>query len=1037
MNSLKCKNLSRYGFLFLILILSGTMAFAQKVTVKGTVKDVNGESIPGANVIVKGTSNGIVTDFDGNYMITVNGSKTLIFTFIGYTSKEVKINGKTKIDVVLKEDFHQLEEVVAVGYGSMKKADLTGSVVSVKADDLQKAPVANVEQALMGRAAGVRISSMEGKPGEALSIEIRGGSSIGGSNSPLYVIDGFPVGEDGASLIDPADVESIQILKDASSTAIYGARGANGVVLITTKSGAKGEPKLEYSGYVGIQKVGENYPDVLNAEQWAQLMHEREPNGEQYLNPAAYADSTQVNWRDEILRTAMINNHHISLAGGQNKSKYNASVSYLDQEGVVIRSGYKRYTGRINLSQKIGKKLNVKLNASYTYGEQTGNPSQGGSGSRFYIRAAQGRPYVPSTVDIEDEDYLNDENGNPNPLADINSTDFLVRKENLSVNGIIDYEIIKGLNYTFKLGNRGTNNKTKKFEKPPSYNGRNKNGAAFQQHTTSQTWLNENLLSFKRKFAKHDINAVVGYTRQGYWTENLKAANSNFPYFNLGYDNLGVGTVYEAPSSSYKEWGLESFLSRVNYTFNNKYLFTVAFRRDGSSRFADGNKWANFPSGAFSWRISEEDFMKDLSFISNMKARVSWGETGNLRVSPYDSMSQLKTENYSLNNGISAGIVPSTLASPELQWETTNQTDIGLDVGFLDNRIILTADYYYKKTNDLLLNANITGLSGFKTMMRNVGSMENKGLELLLSTVNIKNKQFTWSTDINISFNKNKVIELADGQESFFVNRNYTGVNQAAFIVKKGEALGSMYGYVWDGIYNYDDFNISGEGANKTYALKQDVAQLPGSVKPGDIKYKDINGDGVINDKDRTIIGDGNPVHFGGITNNFRYKNFDLSVFFEWSYGNDIMNATRFKLEAMNGRANQYATVLDRFRPEVYDEEGNLVDAGNSNTTMYSEDGNTSRLVSDRVVEDGSYIKLKTASFGYTFPKKMVKRLGLGNLRVYVSGQNLWTITNYSGNDPDVFADNTWTPSKGLLKGVDYGAYPTATTVTFGAKVTF
>ncbi|TKG95529.1 TonB-dependent receptor [Puteibacter caeruleilacunae] len=1020
-----------------LLLFIPSVLFAQDITVKGKVTDGKGESIPGANVIVKGTTNGTVTDFDGNYTIKVKDGSILVYTFIGFATKEVKLKGQKELNVELSEDFHQLEEVVAVGYGSMKKADLTGAVVSVGADDLQKAPVVNVEQALMGRAAGVRITSMDGRPGEGMSIEIRGGSSLGGNNTPLYVVDGFPMGEgeDAIESIDPNDIESVSVLKDASSTSIYGARGANGVVLITTKKGKNDEStEISYDGYYGMQIKPTDFPELLSAREWGELMHERYPNDEVYALYETYGDSVAVNWMDRILRNAAIQNHRVGLRGGSKKTRYSASVSYQNQEGIVLYSGYEKYNGRLNLDQKVNDKLSVDLSLSYTKTDQFGAPSLSGTtNDKLYTKAKTARPYIPANTNEDDDIYL-DEELSTNPLAAIKATDKVTEKEIFNVNGAINYKITPDLVLRSTIGRNGVISHTKQFDTPPSYYGKIKNGRAVQSYRKSESIVNSNTVTFKKKVGKHDINAVAGLTFEKWNEERLGTSTSDFAFFNLGYNDMSVGTSFDAPTSSYKEWSMLSYLGRVNYIFNNKYLFTVAFRSDGSSRFADGNKWSAFPSAAISWRLSEEPFMESLGFLSNAKIRASFGETGNLRLDPYDSMARMNITKYGFGNGTVVGAVPASLSNSDLTWETTRQFDAGLDLGLFDNRVSVVLDYYHKRTNDMLLDGNIINVSGFGSMMMNMGTIENQGVELILSTVNINKKNFKWSTDFNISANRSKIIDLAQGQEAFFINRKYFKAGNA-FIVKKGEAIGTMYGYVWDGVYNYDDFDTTGEGAQTSYSVKRNVPVSSTGAKPGDIKYKDLNGDGKIDTNDQTIIGNGNPVHYGGINNSFSYGNFDLSVFFEWSYGNDILNANRYRMESLDGKANQYATVLDRWQPIKYDDEGQVVDPGNQNTDMFREGGNKTHYYSDRVIEDGSYLRLKTVNLGYNFKKKFVKRLGISSLKVYVSGQNLWTLTNYSGLDPDVHADATSSPKKGLIKGVDFGAYPSASVVTFGLKV--
>ena len=1053
--------------MMLFFLFSVTVAMAQ-VLVRGTVVDQTGESVIGASIQVKGTTQGTITDIDGKFSLGVPDKKSVIVvSFIGYATKELQVDTSKPMSIVLEEDAKVLDEVVVVGYQEVKKKDLTGSVAKADMKELLNTPVGSFDQTLGGRIAGVNVSSSEGTPGGTMNIVIRGNNSLTQDNSPLYVIDGFPV-EDAAiaSTINPSDIESLDILKDASATAIYGARGANGVVIITTKKGKIGKAQITYDGSVTMQNVTRKIP-MMDAYEFVKLQTEMYPqaaanssggylmeyNGKQWTLED-YRNIFQYDWQDEIMRTAWQQNHNVRINGGTEGVRYNASLSYYDQDGILLNSGYERFQGRLNTAIRRDK-LDVSLTANYSRSVQTGStPSETSySGMNNLFFSVWG--YRPITYpnksmesllnDVMDDaiDSTNDYRFNP-----IRSLKEEYRKyyiNNLQLNGYVAYDILKGLKlkisggYTYDARkNDQFNNSKTRYGGPTSTD--KVNGQIIRNERL--TWLNENTLTYQTNIKnKHFFNALAGVTFQNSDYEYYSLKATHIPNESLGMAGLSDGTL--AASSSLKSsWSMMSYLARLNYNYKSKYYATASFRADGSSKFSKKNRYGYFPSGSLAWNFMEEDFMKPLSkVLDSGKLRVSWGLTGNNRIGEYDYYALLevlksRTGDYISNGSVpsgaypfdndntNVGVVPTSLANNDLKWETTEQWNVGLDLSLFKERVNITADIYRKTTRDLLLDASIPLSSGFYSATKNIGKVRNDGLELSLSTVNVQTKDFTWTTDFNISFNRNKVLELAENQLSLLTaatfDQNYN--SQPSYISMVGMPMGMMYGYLYEGTYKYDDFIQSGN----SYTLKAGVPYFSteANTQPGMPKYKDLNGDGIIDSNDRTIIGRGLPIHTGGFTNSFTYKGFDLSVFFQWSYGNDILNANRLFFESSNNmqrELNQYASYADRWTPENPDSDIPAATQSSSN-----------RVFSSRVIEDGSFLRLKTVTLGYTFPKVMIAKAHLSNVRLYLAAQNLWTWTSYSGYDPEVSVRNS-----ALTPGLDFSSYPRAYTVSFGVNLGF
>ena len=1036
---------------FFLLLICGN-ALAQKRTVSGTITDVDGSPIEGVTVTLKGTTTATVTSNIGKYSISVDGKTgTLVFTHTGFLVKEISVANLTTLDVKLQPKVNSSEEVVVMGYGTVKKKDLTGSVGKVNMADINKAPVRSFDEALAGRSSGVQVSSNDGQPGSGISIVVRGNNSVTQDNSPLYVVDGFPIENSNNNTINPNDIESIEVLKDASATAIYGARGANGVIIITTKKGKEGPPVITFNASYGVQNVNKKM-DMLSAYEYVKYQLESDPAlvpgsgstsqtpSQIYLsNGKSLEDYKTVNafdWQDAVLRTAPMANYNLSLTGGSKQTKYAISGSILDQQGILINSGYKRYQGRLVLDQTINSKLKIGINANYSSLLQSGiSPSQSiFSASHNLMVAIWGaRPVSP---DIDDpEDMMFDPTINSavdyrvNPVINQKNLIRNNRLKNFTVNAYAEYAILPELKLRITGGlvenngqNEQFNNSKTQYGNPRSNDG--VNGSIL--FPKSSSWLNENTLNWNKVIRKsHTINAVAGFTAQAGKSSSYGMRATQLPNEELGLSGLDEG-ILQPISATSSLWSMASYLGRVNYSYKSRYLFTASFRADGSSKFSSNNKWSYFPSAAVSWRFSNENFLKESNVLSDGKLRISYGQTGNNRVNDFAYLTMMRVTNplYVFNNGYQPGVEATQLGNEDLRWENTRQLDLGIDLGFFDQRITLTADVYRKTTPDLLLNADLPTSTGFTTVFKNVGSVRNEGLEFTLNTVNIRKADFSWNSSFNISFNKSEVLRLAEGQEALLSNINWDQQwrSTPAYIAKLGMPLGMMYGFLWDGVYTYDDFDRTGTGG---YLLKDNITTNGNSrdkIQPGDIKYRDINGDKVINANDYTVIGRGLPVHYGGFTNNFTYKDFDLNIFFQWSYGNDIMNGNLIYFGANEAHTsrNLFGFYKDRWTPQ------------NPNSNIPRLRGFRGGGYSSYMVEDGSYLRLKTVSFGYNVNNRLLQKVKIRNLRAYVSAQNLFTWTKYTGLDPEVSAYNS-----ALTPGFDFSTYPRAKTITFGLNLSF
>jgi len=1034
--------------LFLFISLS---LFAQTKKITGKVISSDNTALPGVSITLKGTKNKVVTNTDGNFSIVVNEKSvkdTLIFFSIGYVSIELGLQNQNNLLVTLKPSTSDLDEVVVVGYGTQRKRDLTGSIAKVDIADLLKAPVRSFDEALGGRVAGVQVTSSDGQPGAAVSIVIRGNNSITQDNSPLYVVDGFPIENGNNNSINPADIESIEILKDASATAIYGARAANGVILITTKKGVVGKAKFNFNATYGMQDVI-NKVSVLSPYEFVRYHSELNPTGTAttYFSNGKtlkdYIGLDGVNWQEAVLQSAPILNNSLSMSGGNDATKYYVSLSGFGQEGVIKFSGYDRYQGRIRLDQVVNSKFKIGLNVNYTALKSFGTISSGldNSSSQTSNLMFDVWGYRPITnnpnfnVNTEDELFAGDPNDSRfNPYEKI-KYELRNRFSNTIYSNLsLEYKLQKDLILKSTIGYTHDVNRDENFNNsntpagsPTTVSGRANgvNGSIIYQTTNS--YVSENTLNYTKRINKNNIDFVTGFTMQGVNRFSFGSAAAKLPNEGLGLSGLDEGTPTKI-SSTRTNNTLASALARINYSYDGKYLASLSYRADGSSKFSPQNKWSYFPSASIAWRFSQENFMKEVAFINDGKLRFSHGLVGNNRVSDFAYLTTMNspiTISYPFNGTTNSSTVPYTLGNPNLRWETTTQSDAGLDVSFFKSKVTLGIDVYKKVTKDLLLYADMPTSSGFASAYKNIGSVENKGLEITLGAKIVNRTNFSWNTSFNISFNSNKILSLNDGQEALLTTINWDNQwrSSPAYIAKVGQPIGQFYGYIWDGLYQTSDFTVTPSG---NYVLKTNIASntttASNKIQPGYIKYKDLNGDLVMNDNDKTIIGNATPKFVGGFTNNFRYKQLDINFFIQYSYGGQLLNANKLVFEGNSGRLfqNQFTTVLNRYT------------ITNPNNEMYVAGGDGDKVYSSRVIEDGSYARLKTVQIGYTLSSKFLKRVQIQSLRFFASAQNLITITNYTGYDPEVSVYNS-----ALTPGFDYSVYPRAKTVTVGLNLNF
>lgn len=1055
------------------LLLCAFMVTAQS-TVRGTVTDETGEGLVGVTIRVsEDATRGAVTDPSGAFTIRASAGETLLFAYSGYEDfKMVVPAGGVPVDVKMSPSSNVINEVVVVGYGTQKKSDLTGAVSSVSGEQLKNTVVTNFDQALQGRVAGVQVTQNSGQPGGAASIRVRGANSITGSSEPLYVIDGIPFQGDGSSVagfdwaggangqnrvnplsaISPNDIVSIEVLKDASATAIYGARAANGVILVTTKRGKKGESKISYNGYYGSQSLRKKI-DMMNLREFAdyQLQITRDlnlPPNQNYLDPSLLGEGTD--WQDEIFRTAGMQSHQLSVSGGTDKTTYAISGGVFKQDGIVIGSDFNRYNTRINLDNQLRSWAKVGGSLSYAGTNETITLNDGGDG--IILQALVTQP------DIAVKDFNGNYAGpevmfsatNYNPVAAALQRNNTLKRKRIMANFYGDVTLAKGLTFRSEIGFDDNHSINRAFQ--PTYKWGtlvNTENQLRQREESSLFWIWKNYLTYNVKIgSKQSLTALLGTEAQKSNWEGTQVTKKNFATNDIQV--LSEGDDVTSRTTGWKDAAsIASYFGRFNYNYDERYLVTLTLRADGSSKFGPQNRWGYFPSGSVAWRIGNEEFMKDLN--TNLKLRVGYGEVGNQAIANYLYGSSLQT----FNTPFGTAYRLEKIANPKLKWEATKQFNAGVDFSLVKNRIDMTVDVYKKNTDDMLLQLSIpsylggTNYNDIRAPFANVGRMENRGVDLSITTHNFARKNFSWNTGLVFSHNKNKVLELDDDSRIYWRNLYWYSEFQTATRTSVGQPIGVFYGYQTEGIFSSqeDILNHAVQIVDPNSVTTEDpngknLVDKRAGVWIGDVKFKDLNGDGVINTEDQTVIGNPNPKFTFGLNNDFKMGPFDLTIFVNGSYGAEILNYTRVQIEGQSGiYSNQAASVVNRARYGYRDPNGSDLDPANvyllnpdaELPRPTTNDNNRNNRMSDRFIEDGSYVRLQNVLLGYTMPKELTKKFKVQRLRLYANAQNIYTLTNYSGYDPEIGAFN----QDPLLQNVDMGRYPSPRVYTFGIDVDF
>ena len=1049
-----------------VCLLMALGIHAQNLTVTGKVVDNEGLEVIGANITLKGSAGiGTITNIDGKYTLNVNNASkdVLVFSYIGMKTQEVPVKGRKQINVTLLPDNKVLDEVVVIGYGTAKRSDLTGSVVSVKSEDLMQTPTSDVAQALAGRVAGVNIMQSEGAPGANVSIRVRGGISITQSNEPLYVIDGFP-SEDGMSSLDPGEIESIDILKDASSTAIYGARGANGVVVITTKSGGKKNDmkmSVKFDSYIGIKKVSKKLP-VLSPKEFVLLDYERSLSlkgedgvkgfqkryGSFYEIDDNYAGRPGVDWQEEALgRVTTSQNYRVSISGGNKELKYSLSYSYFKDLGAMIKSGNNKHNVSFSVSHRASDRFQANARLNYNENKVYGMGTSDGS-SRFnkMEHILQYRPVIGLYGNDNDliwdtDPLLEDDNANPmvSPLVSASAEKKDRLSRNLQINGGFTFNFNKRLSLRNSTGMRYSTTRNDIFNGSKSSSGKRSSINGYTQYDEKGSFQTSNVLNYEYRKDKHRFTLMGGQEFVSNWSKALRATVTNFPNDDIGLNDMGLGVPNSTTSKVIYDDKLISFFARANYNLNEKYLFTATVRADGSSKFSDKHKWGYFPSVSAAWRLGEEEFIKRMKLFSDLKIRVGYGLAGNNRVGNYSSLDLLSSVNYANNDAQVSGYAPAGIPSEYLQWESNATFNFGVDLGFLEQRITVSPEFYINNSSNLLLNSRVPGSSGFTNMLRNIGQTRNVGVDLTINSTNIQNKKFSWKSSLNVSYNRNTIKALS-GEKSFLEEASF-GYNQATHKIEVGNSIGQFYGFKTLGVYQVNEFDY--DAATQTYLLKEGIPYMGdrNKMQPGMWKFANLDNNDVIDDNDRTVIGNANPDFYGGLNNTFKYKNWDMSVFFSFSYGAEVLNATKLtSTKAGKMNYNVLAAVDSNHRWMTIDADGKVVtdpgqlaslNAGRNVASIYDlQEGKN--YIHSWAVEDASFLRLSNINIGYTFDRKKLARFGLQSLRLYASGNNLFVWTPYTGFDPEVS-----TKGSNLTPGVDFGAYPRNRSFIFGLNVAF
>ncbi len=1069
--------------MFTFLVFFAAIAFAQTKTIKGKVTDETGLPLAGVSVLDKATKKGTKTNVEGNYSIVVpTSSRSLVFSSVGIKSSTENISNKENVNIILEKNTTTGEEVVVIGYQTVKRKDLLSSVSSVGAKDLKDVPTNSAAEALNGRLAGVTATTAEGSPDAEINIRVRGGMSITGNNSPLYIVDGVQV-ENGLSSISPQDIQSIDVLKDASATAIYGARGGNGVIIITTKSGKPGKLRLSYNGFVGVKELS-NKLKVLSPYDYVIYQSERSRGsntdstnflknfGTTWDTLQNYKNVTPVDWQSEVFgRTGITQTHNLSGSGGTKKFVYNFGYTYNDDKAIVINSSYKRHLFNVKGEYKITNKLKVGLSSRYSNQNVFGAGVSSDQGSAYnrLRNAVKYRPFLSNNQLLEDSDPLADPNvgnglnlENPIKLASAEYRNKSTDVFNITANA--SYTILKNLTFKTTFGY----NKSKAFDRQFSdsitpyakISGAGKPIVKLDS-VEAKTITNSNVLTYSIKGYKnkHNFDFLVGEETYELKTETRNSLFGKYPTFTPVKDALSqtnLGTSFAGyPRLGKTKYTSLSFFGRINYAYKEKYLFSANMREDGASKFGVGNKWGTFPAMSFAWRVSKEKFMKKVNFINDLKFRVGFGSIGNNRIDDYlyiSNYSNTGTYFYGLNNTAVNGYYPTALANPDLRWESTVNRNFGMDITMLKKRIDLSVDYYYNTSDHLLLNVPIASSYGYATQLQNIGKSSNKGIEIQLNTIIIpRKKAFSWNANFNFSSNRNLVEQLGVNQAAFFPPASWGVSGQPTdYIAKVGSPVGSMYGLVANGFYTVNDFDYN--TSTGSYKLKAGVVNdsaIIGVVQPGSMKFQDLNGDGIVDlNKDRTIIGNPTPKFTGGLSQQFTYKNWDMSVFVNFSVGNDIYNANKIEFtNGYSGNSNLLDIMKDRWKivtptgataqwvsgTTAFGIPPDQLSALNANATIWQPLKSTGAFTpSSWAIEDGSFLRINNVTVGYSLPVNALVKMHMSKLRFYFTTNNLAIFTNYTGYDPEVSVRKS-----GLTPGLDYSAYPKSKSFIFGINASF
>lgn len=1066
----KCFSKKSYMVMFFMIFAFGNaFMYAQSTIVNGTIlaEDMNGP-LPGATVQVKGTATGTVTDFDGNFSLEVRlANATLIVSYVGYITQEINLAGKTTVTVTLQPTLESLDEVVVIGYGTSRKSDLTGSVVTIGGDDLKKQSISNVAEALTGRLAGVQVSSTEGSPDAEITIRVRGGGSLTQDSSPLIIVDGFPV--NSMSDISPSDIANISVLKDASSTAIYGSRGANGVIIITTKSGVEGKISVNFNAYYGVKRIAETI-DVLDPEDFVKwqyeyaLLRDNIETYERYFGEwqdyDQYIGMQGNNWQHQIYgHQGKVQNRDLAIRGGSKAINFNFNYAHYDEKTIMLGSDFKRDNLSLSLKSQPSDKVDLSLTFRYSDTEING----GGANEQNEVSSADARlrhsvgysPIpLPGLTTTNTDEALSSYLVNPFVAVDDNQRRQL--RKNFNMLGSFSWKIIEDLQYRMDLGLNNRNDLDYRFYGRSTYYANNRPAAEDQGRPSllfsdrkRETFRNANTLNYDFKKLlndNHSIKLLVGHemvvTKDNRLTNEIQGFPTDFD-FDTTINLTTQGTPHSVDNFYSPEDKLLSYFGRINYDFKNRYLLTATYRADGSSKFLGNNRWGYFPSAALAWKINEESFLNNVSWLNTLKLRLSYGESGNNNIPSGQTVQNFVSSNTSFLNGVTNyWAAANILANPDLKWETTVTQNIGLDFGFFNGRVTGAVETYKNVTQDLLINFPVPG-TGYASQYRNMGEIQNTGLEASLNIAAISKPDYGLDFSFNVSVNKSKINSLGL-LDDFGSNTNWASSQIGNdYMIMTGQALGLMYGYQNDGRYEISDFDYN--AANGSYTLRPDVVDnttVVGTVRPGAMKLKDLNGDGVITIEDNTIIGNANPKHTGGMVINAYAHGFDFSAAFNWSVGNDVYNANKveFTTSNLNGQYRNLSTVmadgnrwtnLDPASGQLVTDPDRLA-ALNANTTMWSPYMNNFAFT-DWAVEDGSFLRLNNITIGYTVPEKLLSDVGVNTLRFYLTAHNVFIITNYSGLDPEV-STRRKTP---LTPGVDYSPFPRSRQLVFGVNLNF